>query len=103
RYAVACGAESVTCFDISEAALAVCATRGFTTISWNCEELCPSRDAAFSTVVAADVVEHLVNTDAFTSELARVLRPGGLLIVSTPNLAYWLNRLRLAAGRVPWS
>ena len=103
RYARACAAEHVTCFDLSGSALKACVARGFTAVEWNCEEASPAADQSFTVVVAADIIEHLVNTDGFVSELHRVLRPGGLLILTTPNLAYWLNRVRLASGRVPWS
>jgi SAM-dependent methyltransferase len=103
RYAAASQAKHVVCFDLSGAALQRCAERGFDTARWNCEEPSPAADQAFSVVVAADIVEHLVNTDLFMAELHRTLLPGGILIVSTPNLAYWCNRLRLMAGRTPWS
>jgi SAM-dependent methyltransferase len=53
--------------------------------------------------VAAEIIEHLDDTDAFLEELDRILAPGGLAIVTTPNLAFWLNRVRLFFGKVPWS
>jgi len=62
---------------------------------------CPVADAYFDVVVAGDVIEHLFDTDAFLSELNRVLRPGGKLIVTTPNLAWWWSRLRLLGGKPP--
>ena len=40
--------------------------------------------AAFDTVVCAEVLEHLDDDRAALSELAAVLRPGGLLLVSVP-------------------
>ena len=52
-------------------------------------------------VVAGDVIEHIFDTDMFLSELHRILRPGGVLILTTPNLAWWWSRLRLLAGRPP--
>ena len=36
-------------------------------------------------IVALQVVEHLVDADGFARECARILRPGGVLVVSTPN------------------
>jgi SAM-dependent methyltransferase len=61
----------------------------------------PFPDAAFDLVVSDDVIEHLVDTDAYVREIKRVLRPGGHLTLSTPNLAAWFNRLALAAGVQP--
>src|SRR5437667_5705977 len=61
----------------------------------------PWPDGAFDAVVAAEVIEHVVDTDRLLAEIARVLHPGGALIVTTPNLASLENRLRLLLGRYP--
>ncbi|WP_370615045.1 class I SAM-dependent methyltransferase [Mumia sp. Pv 4-285] len=45
----------------------------------------PYADASFDVVVSLQTVEHLWDQDAFVAECARVLRPGGSLVVSTPN------------------
>ncbi len=49
-------------------------------------------DACFDVVWAGEVIEHVVDTAAWLSEVRRVLRSGGRLLVSTP--AH--GRLRLA-------
>jgi 2-polyprenyl-3-methyl-5-hydroxy-6-metoxy-1,4-benzoquinol methylase len=56
---------------------------------------------AFEAVVAAEVIEHVVDTDHLLAEMARVLRPGGVLVITTPNLASLENRVRLLLGRYP--
>jgi len=61
----------------------------------------PWGDGAFDAVVAAEVLEHVVDTDHLLAEIARVLRPRGALIVTTPNLASLENRVRLLFGRYP--
>lgn len=104
QYAGVSGVERMQCFDLSPAAVERCRGRGLQADVWNADgQRCPAKDASLDVVVAADVIEHLVNTDGFLSELHRILRPGGHLVVSTPNLAFWLSRLRLLLGRVPWS
>lgn len=51
----------------------------------------PFRDAAFELVVMLEVIEHLPNIPHALSEVARVLKPGGTAILTTP------NRLNLAS------
>ena len=54
----------------------------------------PVADRAVDLVVSSQVVEHLWDQDAFVAECARVLRPGGRLVVTTP------NRLTFPPGNV---
>jgi 2-polyprenyl-3-methyl-5-hydroxy-6-metoxy-1,4-benzoquinol methylase len=41
----------------------------------------------FDSVVALEIIEHLEAPDAFVADICRVLRPGGQLLISTPNLS----------------
>ncbi len=41
-------------------------------------------DASADTILATDVIEHLSKPNAFFLEVARVMRPGGYLIVNSP-------------------
>jgi SAM-dependent methyltransferase len=52
-------------------------------------------------VYMGDVIEHLLNPDFAVCEVLRVLRRSGFLVLSTPNLASWLNRLLLLLGMQP--
>jgi len=45
----------------------------------------PLADASIDVVVSLETVEHLESPRAFCRELVRVLRPGGWLLVTTPN------------------
>lgn len=45
----------------------------------------PFADASHDAVVSLQTIEHLWDQPAFLAECVRVLRPGGLLVVSTPN------------------
>ncbi|HEU4541232.1 MAG TPA: class I SAM-dependent methyltransferase [Jiangellaceae bacterium] len=45
----------------------------------------PFRLATFDVVLSLQTIEHLWNQPAFLSECARVLRPGGWLVLTTPN------------------
>jgi len=54
-------------------------------------------DASFSTVVCTEVLEHLVLPQRAVREIRRVLRPGGVLIGSTPRRAL-IWRLRFLSS-----
>ena len=56
----------------------------------------PYEDASFDFVVAVEVVEHVSDHGTFFRECARVLRPGGRLVLSTPNIVSLKSRLRFA-------
>lgn len=59
----------------------------------------PFADAEFDCVAVVDMLEHVGDERAFVSELARVLRPGGRLVVNTPHLRDTpLRRLRDRVG-----
>ena len=45
----------------------------------------PLEDASFDAVWAGEVIEHVADTAGWLSELRRVLRSGGLLLLSTPD------------------
>jgi 2-polyprenyl-3-methyl-5-hydroxy-6-metoxy-1,4-benzoquinol methylase len=55
-------------------------------------------DASFDVVWAGEVIEHVADTATWLSEVRRVLRPGGRLLLSTPNHGP-LAMLRLALSR----
>lgn len=54
----------------------------------------PFADGAFDVVLSVEGIEHLGSPRAFVTELARVLRPGGRLILSTPNVLSVRSRWR---------
>jgi len=54
----------------------------------------PFDDAEFDTVVGVEVVEHLVDTLTFLRECRRVVKPGGRLFLTTPNILSLKSRMR---------
>lgn len=49
-------------------------------------EAIPLPDASFDCVVAIEVIEHVENHTRFVRELMRVVRPGGMVVITTPNI-----------------
>jgi methionine biosynthesis protein MetW len=61
----------------------------------------PSDLGRFDCLVAADVLEHLVDPWSALEAYARLLEPGCRAIVSLPNAAHWTTFAALAAGSWP--
>jgi SAM-dependent methyltransferase len=59
----------------------------------------PFAQHSFDVVLCGDVVEHLRDPEAFLARVRPLLRPGGRLVLTTPNVANWAMRLGLLAGR----
>jgi 2-polyprenyl-3-methyl-5-hydroxy-6-metoxy-1,4-benzoquinol methylase len=59
----------------------------------------PFEPASFDAIVCGDFIEHLRDPGAFLARIRPLLRPGGRLVLSTPNIANWAMRLGLLFGR----
>lgn len=57
----------------------------------------PLGDGSVDAAVAVEVIEHLENPRAFVRELARIVRPGGWVVISTPNQLSVLSLMTLVA------
>ena len=66
--------------------------RGIPCHAVDLNQLLPLADASFDVVTALEIIEHLENQYQFVREIARVLRPGGHAILSTPNEHNLQNR-----------
>ncbi len=53
----------------------------------------PFRSATFDYVLSREGIEHLENQASFLRECGRVLKPGGKLILTTPNVMHLYGRL----------
>lgn len=59
----------------------------------------PLEPKSFDVVLCGDVVEHLRDPVAALARLRAFLKPGGRVVLSTPNIANWAIRLSLLGGR----
>jgi SAM-dependent methyltransferase len=88
--------------DWSADALRQARSRGLTLVRAEVEPTgLPIASASTDVVIMSELIEHLVDPDTALEEAWRVLRPGGTLLLSTPNLAAWYNRGLLALGIQP--
>jgi demethylmenaquinone methyltransferase/2-methoxy-6-polyprenyl-1,4-benzoquinol methylase len=60
----------------------------------------PFEDDAFEAVIGAHVLEHLLDPFAGLSEMARVLEPGGSLVIVVTSISDTLSRLKWRCERI---
>jgi SAM-dependent methyltransferase len=101
RVADRLGATRVAGIELIEEHAEASRARGFEVVCANVDDGLPFADAEFDTVHANQVIEHVRRSDAFLREVRRVLRPGGLALISTNNLSSWHNVGALALGYQP--
>jgi ubiquinone/menaquinone biosynthesis C-methylase UbiE len=84
--------ESV-CADVSEKMLSICADKlnkinaNFETVLFNNFPL-PFQSEKFEVILCFETIEHISNPDMFLKELTRVIKPNGIIILTTPNIIW---------------
>lgn len=72
---------------------------GFDAIRADLNEKLPFDDAKFDLVVCLEVIEHIEKAEQLLFEINRILKKDGLLLISTPNYAYFNVRLKILLGK----
>ena len=70
--------------DFSQEALEFSGSRGLSLLSKANAEVLPVRSSSVDAVVTLDTIEHVADDAAALREIARVLKPGGLLLMNVP-------------------
>jgi 2-polyprenyl-6-hydroxyphenyl methylase/3-demethylubiquinone-9 3-methyltransferase len=50
-------------------------------------------DTCFDLILMGEVIEHVAHPDLFLKKIAQMVKPGGYIIMTTPNGGYFLNKL----------
>lgn len=65
---------------------------GIDFITSNVTDKLPFGDSELDLIYSSEVIEHLLSPEAFLQEIKRVLKPGGYLLLTTPNQPNILQR-----------
>jgi SAM-dependent methyltransferase len=97
-----CNADEVYGIDVSEVGVKSSCKNGVIAFQVDIDkEKFPFHDNFFDAIYAGEIIEHLYDPDHFLLEVYRCLRPNGIFIISTPNLASFYNRFSLFFGYQP--
>ncbi len=90
--------------DILEDQLALAKKRGVNASFMDCNAQAPFpfADEAFDAMYCGDVIEHIYSPDWLLKEMKRLLKKDGYIVITTPNLSSWKNRIALLLGWQPF-
>jgi SAM-dependent methyltransferase len=74
---------------------------GFPVQTADMEEGLPYPDRVFPLVTCLELIEHIALAEALLEEIHRVLKPGGHLLLTTPNFSFLNNRFHYLCGKGP--
>lgn len=93
--------------DISAEAIALCRTWGIAQdrlVQGDAEQMTEFEDKTFDLVTAVEILEHLEHPERALREAWRILKPGGLFIISVPaDMRLWSDRDRRLAHRTRYT
>lgn len=91
--------DQITSFEISPIALKTLESKGYRAQLLDIEKT-PAPGQA-DLVFFLEAIEHVMEPGKVLENLHRSLKPGGYLIISTPNYASWVRRLKMFFGVIP--
>ena len=78
------GFQNISGLEISRYAVNRLREEGFTMFQGTLPRI-PAPDQSFDTVIASQVLEHIIRRNTFVSEILRVMKPGGQAFIFVPN------------------
>jgi len=89
--------------DVSETALQEAKRNGIIAICTDLNSEClPFSKGVFNTITCLEVIEHVLDPIHFLKDIYRVLCPKGQLLLTTPNIRYFRNLIKLVfKGQFP--
>jgi len=88
--------------DISKSAVSEARKKGVLARTLNVDrDGFPFKKNTFDSVFCGDLIEHLYDTEKLLDDVIQIMKPGGYLIISVPNIASWYNRCFLLLGYMP--
>lgn len=88
---------SVTAIDVNAADFQLVGDIEYLTCDFNdvtqLRSLSSRRNGLYDAAISIEVIEHLENPWEYVRNLKSLVRPGGLVLISTPNPASWHSRL----------
>lgn len=77
------------------------ADQDFVAVQGSAEDMVEIESNSIDRIISADTIEHIPDVYTAASEMLRVLKPGGKLVINTPNIAFIKKRVLLMMGRFP--
>lgn len=94
------GIKQIYGVDVDENALSQAKQKGIIVFNLDIsKEKFPFSNETFDLCTFLDVIEHLENPDNALKEIHRILKKEAFLLLTTPNVASWYNRLLLLSGK----
>ena len=88
---------NLTGVDVSATAVELAQNAGLNALLVSDAADLPFESDTFDVGICLEVLEHLLAPADAAREILRVLRPGGVFLLTVPNVAYWRRRADLAA------
>jgi 2-polyprenyl-3-methyl-5-hydroxy-6-metoxy-1,4-benzoquinol methylase len=89
------------CLDINIRNIQKVKSLGLPAMVHDINQRLPFDSESFDFAISLEVIEHIPNAEFHLSEIFRILKKDGYVILSTPNAAYYLFRLKSILGQPP--